>query len=91
MVKVSPQSAEMMDGIHRVAGAEIEEAAARWQKRFTTLLETHFDTAAFDAPALADFIYSTAINAKHGATSRVDIEARLAILKNSVLAYTAQK
>ena len=91
LVQTSPQAAELVEGIHRFASAEIEDAQLRWVQRFETLLETHFDTASFDAPALADFIYSTASNAKHGARSRAEIEARLAMLKSSVLALTSQK
>ena len=91
LVQTSPQTAELVEGIHRIACTELEEAAVRWQGRFTRLLETHFDKKAFDAPALADFIYSTAANAKYGARSRAEVEARLAMLKSSVLALTAQK
>lgn len=85
-VQASPQAAEMFEGIHRIASAELDEATRRWNGHFTRLLETHFDTSTFDAPALADFIYSTAANAKHGTRSRSEIERRLAVLKQSVLA-----
>jgi len=86
--QASPQVAELFDGIHRIAGAEIEEAATRWRGHFTALLESHFDGQSIDIPALADFIYSTAKNAKYGAQTRAEVEARLAMLKAGVLALT---
>ena len=86
MVQASPQAAELIDGIHRVAQAELAEAAQLWRGHFQRLLDTHFDTTSLNVPAVADFIYATAINAKFGAEGRGDIENRLAILKASVIA-----
>ena len=90
-VQDTPQAAELFEGIHRIAGAEIEAAAQRWRGHFTALIEDHFGPKSLDAPALADFIYSTATNAKHGAASRADLERRLSVLKSSILALTANK
>ena len=89
-IKASPDSAELIDGIHRIASAEMDEVAARWRGHFETMIKAHF-VGASDAAALADFIYSTAANAKSGAENRAEVEQRLNILKQGLIALMAQK
>ena len=86
VVQQSPDAAALIDGIHRIAAVELQEAAVRWQGYFAQELETHFERASIDVQALADFIYSTAINAKTGAKNRTEVERRLSFLRRSIAA-----
>ncbi|MCV6592156.1 MAG: TetR/AcrR family transcriptional regulator [Silicimonas sp.] len=88
-IQQAPDTAELIEGVHRIACGEMDEAAERWRGYFETEIARHFDGAALDIPALADFIHSTAGNAKIGAASRAELEARLACLKASLLALLA--
>jgi AcrR family transcriptional regulator len=91
IVHQSPDAAALIDGIHRVATVEMQEAAERWRAHFALEIETHVVGPAINVPALADFIYSTAINAKVDAVSRAQVEARLTVLKQSVMALISSK
>ena len=88
----SPEAAEILEGVHRVAAEELVEAARAWSARFETLLLSELPTnhpVAGRAAELADFIYASSINAKYGAESRKVLEDRLNMLKASVLALVA--
>ena len=88
-VQSSPDAAEFLDGVHTVAKQEMDRAAERWTLAFGDLLRTHAPDLS-DTPqgidAIAEFIYSTSINAKYHADGRQVLERRLAVLKTSVLA-----
>ena len=43
-----------------------------------------------DIPALAGFIYSTAINAKYNLSDRDELVSRLSVLRQAVLALIAE-
>ncbi len=88
-IEASPDAADLIEGIHRVAAVEMAEAAVRWKGHFATLIETFFDTTTLDVPALADYLYATSLNAKSNVTNRTDLEQRLAILKQSLVALLA--
>ena len=89
-IEASPDAADLIEGIHRVAALEIQEASVRWNAHFTKLIQDHFDTGKLDTAALADFIYSTALNAKSNVANRSELEQRLALLKESVVALLAK-
>lgn len=91
VVQQSPDAAALIDGIHRIAVVEMQDAALRWRDYFTREIETHFDISQLEATALADFIYSTAINAKIGAENRADVESRLTLLKHSIAALLSPR
>lgn len=88
-IRSAPDAAELIEGVHRIACGEMEESAERWRGYFATALAAQYDADRIDIPALADFIHSTAANAKIGATSRTDLETRLKTLKASLLALLA--
>lgn len=88
-IEASPDAADLIEGIHRVAELEMQEAGTRWKAHFSKLIQDHFDTRALDVDALADFIYSTSLNAKSSVSNRNELEQRLAILKHSVVALLA--
>ncbi len=88
MIQTFPDVAELIDGIHTTAKAEMEEIASEWVARFKELIVEYAapGSAAKDAPeAVADFIYSASINAKYGAETRAMLEGRLRLLKQAIL------
>jgi len=88
-IEASPDAAELIEGIHRVAAIEMQEAGVRWKGHFAKLIQSHFEAHTCDVDALADFIYSTSLNAKSSVSHRNEVEQRLAILKRSVVALLA--
>lgn len=89
IVKSSPEAADLMDGINDVAAAEMEQAKIYWLERLTALMQKYSapgSTVNANAAEMADFIYSTATQAKHSAVNREMLETRLAMLKACVLA-----
>lgn len=90
--RTSPEAAELLEGVHRVAAEELAQAARDWTARFEALILSEVPEGhpvAAQASELADFIYSSSINAKHGAQTRAMVENRLDLLKASVLALVA--
>lgn len=91
-VESSPDAAEFLDGVHMVAKEEMERAGQRGTEVFSAMLHEYAPGLA-NTPggieAIAEFIYSTAINAKKNAANRQVLEQRLAVLKASVLAMVA--
>lgn len=91
--RTSPEAAELLEGVHRVAAEELAEAARDWAARFTALLERNLPEGHPVRPQVAvlgDFIYASSINAKYGVDSRKALEDRLEMLKASVLALVGQ-
>jgi len=87
--QTSPEAAEILEGLHKVAAEELQQAAQEWTARFEALLLAEVPTdhpIAARAAELADFIYAGSINAKYSAGSRSVLENRLEMLKRSVLA-----
>lgn len=87
--KTSPEAAELLEGLHKVAAEELSQAAREWTSRFEALLRAEVPPGhPIEARAadLADFIYASSINAKHGAESREVVESRLDMLKASIMA-----
>lgn len=91
-VESSPDAAEFLDGVHIVAKEEMERAGRRGTEAFSDMLRDYAPDLA-DRPggieAIAEFIYSTAINAKKNAENRQVLEQRLSVLKASVLALVS--
>ena len=87
-IATSPESAELIEGIHAAAGEEMEEA----HRRMTTALEVCISrlvgetVTGFSAADLADYIYSAASSAKYNAENRDQLIRRLEVLRASVLA-----
>lgn len=90
--RTSPEAAELLEGVHRVAAEELAQAARDWTARFEALILAEVPKGhpvTTRAAELADFIYASSINAKHGVPTRKMLENRLDILKASVLALVA--
>lgn len=88
LIQSSPDLAELLDGLHRIAKEEMEQLAAQWTDMFAVLLQD-VGVAAGDQSDLADFIYATSINAKYNAVDRNAVASRLRVLKASVLALVS--
>jgi AcrR family transcriptional regulator len=86
--QTSPEAAELMEGIHKIAAEELADAGRIWSARFETLIRAHVPPghpAQAMATELADFIFATSANAKYGAETRKVLESRLSLLKASVV------
>lgn len=88
-VQSSPVAADLIDGINVIAQDELLEIAKDSNARFEALIQTHIPQGAalpVTAMEIADFFYSSSMNAKYTAENRGVLEARLKVLKKSVLA-----
>ena len=88
-VQSSPEIADLIDGINSIAHEELIDLSNQWANKFAALLELHITASSPsspDAKALADFVYSTSMNAKYYAQTREVLETRLKVLKTAVLA-----
>lgn len=89
LVQSSPEVADLIDGINSIAHDELIEIAKLWNIRFETVIQAHTKkgtTPHINAVEIADFIYSTSLSAKQNAANRGVLEARLNVLKLSILA-----
>ena len=87
-VQSSPEIADLIDGINSIAHEELIDLSNQWANKFAALLElplTNSSTSSPNAKALADFVYSTSMNAKYYAQNREVLETRLKVLKQAVL------
>ena len=87
-VQSSPEMADLIDGINSVAHEELLELSNEWKDKFVTLIAPHLAkslSSNVDLIELADFVYSTSMNAKYYAQNREVLETRLKVLKQAVL------
>ena len=85
----SPHVADLIDGINAIAQDELTEIAKLWNAGFENVIHVHSQpgtTLHDNASDIADFIYSTSMSAKYNAANRSTLEARLSVLKVSILA-----
>ena len=75
----SPDAADLFDGLHSVAKGEMQQASEHWVEMFSGLLQTHA-SGLDNVPQVAEFVYSTSINAKHNAEARQVLLDRLDVL-----------
>ena len=88
-VQSSPEAADLIDGINTIAQDELLEIAKESNARFAALIQAHTPKGSMlpvTALEIADFFYSSSMNAKYTAENRGVLEARLKVLKKSVLA-----
>lgn len=88
IIQVSPEAADLIDGIHTIAKHEMIEIAKLWNVMFETVIREHAvegGVAHHNAAATAEFIFSASMNAKTNATDRSVVVTRLNILKLAVL------
>ncbi len=89
MAQSSPEVVDLIDGINAIAHDELIEIGKLWTIRFEAVIQAHTEPgspAHSNANEIADFIYSTSFSAKQGVAHRGVLEARLNVLKLSVLA-----
>jgi AcrR family transcriptional regulator len=89
VVQSAPDVAELIDGINAIAQDELTEITKLWNSRFENVIRAHSQpgtTLHTNASDIADFIYSTSMNAKYNAANRSILESRLDVLKISILA-----
>lgn len=87
-VQSSPEIADLIDGINTIAHQELVELSNQWMLKFKGVFEQYLtdgSSAGPDPKELADFVYSTSMNAKYYAKDRKALEVRLKVLKMAVL------
>lgn len=88
VIQTSPDAADLLDGIHSVAQVEMARMADRFVEMLANML---LDAAPSllnttpDADQLAEFLYSTSVNAKTAAPSKQVFLQRLDVLQKAVL------
>ena len=87
-IKSAPEAADLLDGVNAVAAEELNAMRIEWEKLWSRQIGAATSYSG-DIPALAAFIYSTAINAKYNLSSREELVTRLSILKQAVLGLIA--
>ncbi|KNG93385.1 TetR/AcrR family transcriptional regulator [Pseudaestuariivita atlantica] len=86
MITTQPEMAELVDEMAATAPDEMIAARADWVDVLATMFR---DADVADPQGVADFFYSSAINAKYGSDNRDQVLARLATLKSALLAMVA--
>lgn len=87
-VQQSPDTAELIEGLHSAAREEMEAINRRFTEMLRTLFQPHrsqIEAAGMTVEAFADFVFSSAHGAKQSAQSRAEVETRLTTLKQTVL------
>lgn len=93
LIRQSPEAADLVEGLHAAAKAELEIGNERWKAALVEVLRPYHYRLPADGPtaeALSDFLYSTAYTAKVNATDRDQLLQRLAVLKAAVLALLGE-
>lgn len=92
MVQSSPEVAELMDGIHKVASEEMAQAAQLWRSALSKELDMiPGNPSQHSTDDLADFIYSMSLNAKYDASDVDDLDRRLRLFRQAVMALLTPK
>ena len=87
VVEASPDLADLLEGMHHIAKAELAQAEESWEELFVKMFEAEGITCKdpnVGLKELADYIYSTAKNAKFGAKSKDELKYRLHVLRLSI-------
>ena len=87
-IKSAPEAADLLDGVNAVAAEELNAMRIEWEKLWSRQIRAATSYSG-DIPALAAFIYSTAINAKYNLSSREELVSRLSVLRHAILALVS--
>ncbi|WP_108816922.1 TetR/AcrR family transcriptional regulator [Loktanella sp. Alg231-35] len=87
-IKSAPEVADLLDGVNAVAAEELNEMRIKWEELWSQQIRSATSYSG-DIPALAAFIYSTAVNAKYNLSNREELASRLSVLRRAVLALVA--
>jgi AcrR family transcriptional regulator len=87
-IRVSPDWAQVMDGIHAAAADELSALDAKLKDALLAMLqrETSLNDAVHSPEDIVEFFYSSSINAKHGSEDIAHLRRRLAVIKSATLA-----
>lgn len=88
-IMASPDSADLLEGFNAYASDLIEDATKWWTAALAGIFEPYesvLEAKGLSAKQFADFVYTASASAKYNATSRVQLQDRLATLKVSTLA-----
>lgn len=88
-VRAAPDWAALIDGMHKAATEEIKVLDAQWIAALDRMLEGHDVATTDDGPSLrevAEFFYTTSLNAKYGAADLEALRRRLATIRTATLA-----
>ncbi len=88
-IQQAPDAAELINGLHQVAAEELKQVDAVWIGAFQDLIADHANGQT-DLRNLADFIYTSGVNAKYGADSRNVLVGRLKVWKAAVLGLISE-
>ena len=94
MMASSPHFAEMMEGLQKTSKEELDAFGADMVRAIADQLAPFADKITQQgqtAEALADYIFSSAANAKYNATDRDAMLQRLSVLKLSVQALLGER
>ncbi len=88
-VRAAPDWAELADGLHAAASEELEAADVAWKARLRALFAQNAPGVA--AEDVAEFFYSSSINAKYGVSDRARLVQRLDTIRAATLALIANQ
>lgn len=89
VMRTAPDWAELMDGVHKAASAEIETLNNQWRSDLKAALVNKDVKSNQDGLTLddvIDFFYSASANAKHGAETVDVLKKRLLAIRAATLA-----
>ncbi len=88
LIRAAPDWAELMDGMHKAASEETSVLDDQWQTAISQMMRTATNGHPPTAPSIeeiADFFYSTSLNAKYGVKDITNLRSRLATIKAATL------
>lgn len=88
-IRAAPDWAELMDGMHKVASEEMTTQDKKWRAAIAEMLGADVMDRTGVSPSIddiAEFFYSTSLNAKHGVEDITQLRSRLATIKAATLA-----
>lgn len=85
-MRAAPDWAALMEGMHSAAAQELEAIEADWLRDLTQVFASTGAPLPMPAEDLADFFYSSSLNAKHGCTDAAHLAKRLHAIKTATLA-----
>ena len=83
-LKDMPNVNELLEGMNAIVEPSLKDGHLNWIELLAGLLSEQIDTE--QAQVVADLVFFSAKNAKYSASSRAQLEKRLGVLKEMVLA-----
>lgn len=89
LICAAPDLAELMDGLHKAASEVMVHFDAQWRSEIAKALRNSLDqnpSPMVPPEDIADFFYSTSLNAKHGVKDTEQLRVRLDTIRAATLA-----